>query len=236
MQNTSMAKIREQIETMMRHGSPEPFRVGDVSDYVAHLVKLKRVSRYTQASGDVVVTHRLLFCHIAGYTPLNDAPIIEMMRKGVHNMLAPAPVVQPWWSLARLFRHLQTQAADPWKCPLNELRDKLIMLIDGMGRSSDLESVDIDSTSITESRTETDAKTKVKTTSSRACCPSSTTTRRRSAGGAGAHRLLSPGPRICTVTVAHAYTLRTITHRCVTRERNVNGERKVSNLSSTFTR
>lgn len=174
------------------------------------------------------VTHRLLFCHTASYTPLNDAPIIEMMRKGVHNMLAPAPVVQPWWSLALLFRQLRRQAVDPWKCPLTELRDKLIvlMLIDGMGRSSDLESVDVESTSIIESRTVTDAKTRVKTTHPRMLSffyYNSKTQRGQEQALIAAY---PKDPRICTVTVAHAYRIRTIIHACVQRERNVNGETK----------
>ena len=78
--------------------NPLALRVGDVSDYVAHLVSLKRSEALVRKHLAMLsVTHRLLFCHTASYTPLNDAPIIdsEMMRKGVHNMLAPAPVVEP---------------------------------------------------------------------------------------------------------------------------------------------
>lgn len=174
------------------------------------------------------VTHRLLYCHTASYTPLNDAPIIEMMRGGVRNLLAPAPVVQPWWSLARLFRQLRQQAADPWTCPLTELRDKLIvlMLVDGMGRSSDLESVDVESTSIIEPRSVVDAKTKVKTTHPRMLSffyYNSKTQRGQQQALIAAY---AQDPRICTVTVAHAYIIRTIAHACVPRERNVNGETK----------
>jgi hypothetical protein len=72
----------------------------------------------------------------------------------------------------------------------------------------------------------TEAKTKAKTTHPRTLSffyYNSKTQRGQQQALIAAH---PEDPLICTVTVAHAYMVRSIAHACVPRERNVNGEIK----------
>ncbi len=155
------------------------------------------------------VTHKLLFGTQPDYRPLADAPLLEFIRRGIRNQAAPIPHVASWWSISKLFAHLATMALDPVTCPLQELRDKAIVLLklDSMARSEDIANLD--------------------EFENGAAYASIVITFHESKHQRTRHEMhirgFAPDARICTVTTLRAYFQRTLLDYIPARMRKVDG-------------
>jgi integrase len=156
------------------------------------------------------VTHKLLHHGRADYLPLDKDPTITMILEGVKRTIAPKPKADSWFSLTDVFAHLKTMSDDDEKCPLDVLRDKCItlMMIDGMARPSDIETID---------------REDVKTTATRLSFNYYYTKEAKTIGLQPMYIDAYPSePRICTVRCIQTYMRRTMLHIVATRERVVN--------------
>jgi hypothetical protein len=77
--------------------------------------------------------------------PLSDHPLIKAFKQGVAKTVPSGGKVKPttYFSLHRLFVHIASMSDNDDTCSIAVLRDKLILLllIDGMARASDIETI-----------------------------------------------------------------------------------------------
>jgi hypothetical protein len=120
----------------------------DVADIINYLTKVMIADRHNAASrcktfiSMCSTTHSVWFPESAS---LSTNTLIKGIRKGVERTRSAAKKKkqQTYYSLYKLFKYLETITDNDATAPIDKVRDKLIvlMLIDGMARSSDIASI-----------------------------------------------------------------------------------------------
>jgi hypothetical protein len=128
-----------------RGGRPYDFDIANITTYLTEVMIKENNNAAGRCKSFLSTCSVTRSVWLPNCAALADNSVIQGIRAGLDKTKSISLKKKPkaYFSIFKLFQHLATMIDDDYKCSIDQLRDKLIvlMMIDGMARASDIASV-----------------------------------------------------------------------------------------------